>query len=559
MSQRYKGGVISATPPATATSYGVWTIAQQMQAVAANVWPTRPGAPTIGTATAGNATASVTFTAPSNTGYPTSLTYTVTSSPGSLTGTGASSPITVSGLSNGTSYTFSVTATNGAGTGPASAASNSVTPVAPPAWIARYYSTGGDNIRATGVYVDSSSNIFIGADSYFAAYSSTGSLTAQRNFGGAYMWYEPMGNRVFRDSSNNIYLLAAGTSGVPNQWGPVKLNSSYVQQWFVMTRASSSQNYGYPAAINVDASGNVYTSGTLGKDTCCTSIQYPTIVKHNSSGSVQWTTAFHVSNSNANAVYGHVLDSSNNPVVGLTIRAGSPSNKLVAAVAKFNGSTGAFTWQRYFYTPLTQASLGTVAIDSSDNVYLSFWATGNATEQGIYVVKYNSSGTYQWQQTTSGGTYSYYYPVASVVDSSGNLYVASYTYIGSSQYVAGLFKYNSSGTLQWQRFITSTSSVYLMSMAVNNADSAVVLTFTNGTSSYSIITMKYPQDGSKTGTYTVAGASVSISTGNTSSSSPGYGSSFTGAMTTGATGTSTTTGSLVAATSPVQSSAVTNL
>jgi hypothetical protein len=89
-----------------------------------------PNAPTVGTATAGNTQASITFTAPAFTGGATVTGYTVTASPGGATGTGAGSPITVTGLTNGVAYTFTVTATNSAGTGSASAASNSVTPVA---------------------------------------------------------------------------------------------------------------------------------------------------------------------------------------------------------------------------------------------------------------------------------------------------------------------------------------------------------------------------------------------------------------------------------------------
>ena len=93
------------------------------------VYPaTVPDAPVIGTATAGNGQATVTFTAPANDGGAVITGYTVTASPGGFTATGAASPITVTGLANGTVYTFTVTATNSEGTSLPSAVSNSVTP-----------------------------------------------------------------------------------------------------------------------------------------------------------------------------------------------------------------------------------------------------------------------------------------------------------------------------------------------------------------------------------------------------------------------------------------------
>jgi hypothetical protein len=92
-------------------------------------------APTIGTPTAGAASVSVAFTAPStSTGGPIQ-TYQAISSPGSITATGTSSPINVTGLTNNTAYTFTVAAGNATGYGPYSAASASATPVDSAAFV----------------------------------------------------------------------------------------------------------------------------------------------------------------------------------------------------------------------------------------------------------------------------------------------------------------------------------------------------------------------------------------------------------------------------------------
>jgi hypothetical protein len=93
-----------------------------------------PGRPVMGTATAGNTRAVITFVPPSYIGKGT-IVYTAVSSPGGLTGSSAGSPIEVAGLTNGTAYTFIVYGTTNYGVqSPSTASSNAVTPFAPPVY-----------------------------------------------------------------------------------------------------------------------------------------------------------------------------------------------------------------------------------------------------------------------------------------------------------------------------------------------------------------------------------------------------------------------------------------
>lgn len=142
MANRWKGNIITAAATTSSgTDYtgkanGAWGLNSQLQQKQGGLWAkgqTVPNAPTGVAAVKGNAQAIVSFTAPSDTGGLSITSYTVTSSTGGITATGSASPITITGLTNGTAYTFTVTATNAIGTSVASSASNSVTPSGLPA------------------------------------------------------------------------------------------------------------------------------------------------------------------------------------------------------------------------------------------------------------------------------------------------------------------------------------------------------------------------------------------------------------------------------------------
>jgi hypothetical protein len=137
-----------------------------------------PGAPTHVMATAGDEQATVNFTAPVSNGGSPITGYTVTSNPGNITATGTSSPMTITGLTNGTAYTFTVKATNSAGDSEASEASDSVTPVTVPGAPTGVTATAGNEeatVSFTAPADDGGSPI-----TYYTVTSSPGSISVAR-------------------------------------------------------------------------------------------------------------------------------------------------------------------------------------------------------------------------------------------------------------------------------------------------------------------------------------------------------------------------------------------
>lgn len=114
-----------------------------------------PGAPTSVVAAGGNAQATVTFAAPIVDPGNAATGYTVTSNPAGGVDSNAGAvglSHVVTGLANGTSYTFTVRATNANGDGPPSAPSNAVTPATVPGAPTAVVAAAGSS-TATVVFV----------------------------------------------------------------------------------------------------------------------------------------------------------------------------------------------------------------------------------------------------------------------------------------------------------------------------------------------------------------------------------------------------------------------
>ena len=220
-----------------------------------------PGAPTSVGAVAANASAQVTWTAPGNGGSGiTSYAVTphagaTTLSPTVITGNPPVTTATVTGLTNGTSYTFTVTATNAVGTGPASVPSNAVVPIGAPAAPAGVVGTPGNG--AAGVQWTPGSSGGSAITSYtVTAYTNAGAVPPPTTVSGN----PPPTSVIIHGLTNNApyTFTVTATNGVGTS--PASAPSNVV----VPNSAAGSGQPQPPGAWMVASDGGIFALGSAG-------------------------------------------------------------------------------------------------------------------------------------------------------------------------------------------------------------------------------------------------------------------------------------------------------
>jgi hypothetical protein len=216
-----------------------------------------PGAPTVGTATAtGSTTATVTFTAPANNGGATITQYIATSSPGGITGTlnqAGSGTITVSGLTGGTNYTFTVKAVNAVGQSAASSSSNSITTDPPVGYGSTYFDGSSYLTTPTGQnYVGGSGDFTIEFWFRPTGVSGQGGDGAQGIIGG--------GTSSNGSSSSIAIRLANGSTQETKRW------QFWISGYDNSATGSSTVSYNtwnHVALVRSGGNCRLYINGTL--------------------------------------------------------------------------------------------------------------------------------------------------------------------------------------------------------------------------------------------------------------------------------------------------------
>jgi hypothetical protein len=376
------------------------------------------------------------------------------------------------------------------------------------------------------------------------------------------------GRSIAIDSSDNFYVVGETTSGgvTNNVVLLIKYNSDGVIQW---QRTLGGTGLDYGASVSLDSTDNVYVTGTTsspggggGSDLL--------LAKYSSSGSLQWQRTLGASGTEKGLSV-RVNSTDSIYVVGETYsRQGSRPDLLIAKYlsngnqswSRLLGGTG-YTWGTsvttdpldYVYAlgyirlavyrkgrtsylsqdlalikydsngaVIWQRKLGgssgeygiSVATRSSDNAYVAGYTSSNR----LFLAKYDSVYGFEWQRTLGGTGFDRATSLA--IDSSENLYLLGYTAsAGAGSEDLLIAKYDSSGTIQWQRTLGGTGIEQGHAIALDSAENICIVgqTASAGSGGADLLIAKLPNDGSLTGTYTLNGvplvyAASSLSTIN---------------------------------------------
>lgn len=424
-----------------------------------------PSAPTGLNATPGNGTIEITFVAGSDGGSPiTNYQYTLDNEASwiSFSPPDTSSPVTITGLTNGTTYNIKLRAVNAIGNGTASS-SVSATPAAAGK---QFYGFGPDldlpsAIASSSISSDNSGNIFVcGVFSSikkipslrFGIYNENTQLWT--TFGSTFVQNSGFNGLVVCVVYKSGYVYIGGTfttvNGLPIN-GIAKWDGT---TWSGLAGGIQTSGGQRVYSIEFDSANNIYVGGDFNNALDNSLAPVP-----NTSRIVKWDGTSWVSMYAGTGLNGEVRSIVFNSADGLLYVGGAFSNingVTIGRLATWNGGT---SWSSVYGASFNNTVLK-ICFDASYNLYVggeftSVTSTPSITTQ--YIAKLNSA-TNQWETLGSDLINNAQSVSALAYNSDTNeVYIGGrFLNIGSTQF-SNLAKWNCQ-TLSYEKFYTSSSN-----------------------------------------------------------------------------------------------------
>ena len=347
--------------------------------------------------------------------------------------------------------------------------------------------------------LDINGNVFIMGNLHGAAtdssFSTRNFITIKYSSAGTELWAQTFNDKWSRDDEvfdmavgkfGNVYvtgyvstyLFIDGGALIYTDYITIKYNTDGVEQW-VATYNGDKNHDGYAIqtpdeayALVLDDDENVFITGLSANVNCVT-------IKYNALGQEQWVTkSYYVNHGSA-----IVLDGNGNIYVTGNGNDGSWYSEY--GTTKINHA-GQVEWEKLYKAPGDKDDMAnSIAIDDSNNVYVTGVSMGDSSDWDYATVKYNTFGEEQWSFIYNGTGNGTDKPVGIVVDSSYNVYVAGFS-MGDTTYNDFVtIKYGLVDSL-FPRIETSVSSVNFDSVLVGTEESLSITIYSKGSLSLTI-------------------------------------------------------------------------
>jgi len=342
-------------------------------------------------------------------------------------------------------------------------------------WVNRF--NGAPNLEDKVSAITSDNNaVYVTGWSFFPSRdivtikydAATGNRLWVRNYNGTGNGGD-YGFAIAVNAAGEVYVTGGSDVGGAQKFTTLKFDAAgnMVAGWPSVYTGGLSSTFDQAQAIKLDGSGNAYVTGKSGG---AGTENYLTL-KINNNGTVAWAKTYNGTQNTEDNALALVLDNtaSNVYVGGYSFRIGGVQD---FTTIKYNASTGDSLAAATYNGPLGSTDqLTAMAIDNSNNVYVTGFSSAGATGYDYATIKYNPNLAQQWLQRTSnsGSDFPFFIAIDNVT---GFVFVTGSSFAAGTGYDYLTLSYTSSGTMNWEKRENSSSSGndYASGIAVQDSD-----------------------------------------------------------------------------------------